>query len=272
MTTKISRKTAFTLIELLVVIAIISILAAILFPVFATAREKARQTTCASNLKQIGLAFVQYCQDNDETSLPVQSPDTGNSACTNLVYSPGMILAPYIKSPNVWICPSDTIVSPLYSANYCTLISSSATYNCYTEVSYGYNAYLMEQWKLGNPNGVTTANALCGAITPAKLSQLTTPSQDGLFFADRTQWAGYLLAWAANSFLMVEGIDNNNYQSEQPNGPQQGHNAGGNVAYADGHVKWLTGKFLGGQQVIENQSGSNSARGFGSTTPNIYHE
>ena len=61
-----TRRYGFTLIELLVVIAIIAILAAILFPVFAKAREKARQITCASNEKQLGLAFIQYIQDNDE--------------------------------------------------------------------------------------------------------------------------------------------------------------------------------------------------------------
>ncbi len=61
------KRTAFTLIELLVVIAIIAILAAILFPVFQKVREKARQTSCASNEKQLGLAFLQYNQDYDET-------------------------------------------------------------------------------------------------------------------------------------------------------------------------------------------------------------
>src|SRR5580704_7489517 len=72
----IRRRTAgFTLIELLVVIAIIAILAAILFPVFAQAREKARQTSCISNLKQIGLATLQYVQDYDETYPDGWAPD-----------------------------------------------------------------------------------------------------------------------------------------------------------------------------------------------------
>ena len=61
-----SRKSGFTLIELLVLIAIIAILAAILFPVFAKVREKARQISCLSNMKQLGLGFAQYTQDNDE--------------------------------------------------------------------------------------------------------------------------------------------------------------------------------------------------------------
>src|ERR1700710_903646 len=73
------RRTGFTLIELLVVIAIIAILAAILFPVFASAREKARQTTCASNLKQIGLGVMQYQQDYDETFPMLHYNDAANN-------------------------------------------------------------------------------------------------------------------------------------------------------------------------------------------------
>src|SRR5476651_29540 len=73
------KRQGFTLIELLVVIAIIAILAAILFPVFAKAREKARQTSCASNEKQLGLAFIQYCQDYDEM-FPVGTYGNANGA------------------------------------------------------------------------------------------------------------------------------------------------------------------------------------------------
>jgi prepilin-type N-terminal cleavage/methylation domain-containing protein/prepilin-type processing-associated H-X9-DG protein len=113
---KTGRSRAFTLIELLVVIAIIAILAAILFPVFAQAREKARQSVCASNLKQIGTAFAMYLTDYDErlpdrrdlkmslpggyhpwTSWPPSDPRTGWAA---------VVLEPYTKNFDIWSCPS----------------------------------------------------------------------------------------------------------------------------------------------------------------------
>ena len=107
---------AFTLIELLVVIAIIAILSAILFPVFAQAREKARQAACMSNLRQIGMGFAMYIQDNDEllpdrrdlknslplgwkpwTSWPTSDPRAGWAL---------VVLDPYIKNNAIWLCPS----------------------------------------------------------------------------------------------------------------------------------------------------------------------
>jgi len=93
------RRSGFTLIELLVVIAIIAILAAILFPVFAKAREKARQSSCLSNEKQISLAILQYAQDYDER-FPV-----GQANATPAYFWP-MGVAPYMKNTQVLICPS----------------------------------------------------------------------------------------------------------------------------------------------------------------------
>ena len=115
-----SQAKGFTLIELLVVIAIIAILAAILFPVFAKAREKARQISCASNLRQLGLAILQYAQDNDE-SLPSSTDGTAGAGQTGgwvfytvFADSPGAFdvtrgsIYPYTKSAQVYVCPSDS--------------------------------------------------------------------------------------------------------------------------------------------------------------------
>jgi len=103
------KNKAFTLIELLVVIAIIAILAAILFPVFAKVREKARQSTCASNERQIGLAILQYAQDYDE-KYPGGSPgvvDAANSANTDPGTGWAGCVRPYIKSIDLFHCPDD---------------------------------------------------------------------------------------------------------------------------------------------------------------------
>ncbi|NPV46594.1 MAG: DUF1559 domain-containing protein [Armatimonadetes bacterium] len=128
------HRRGFTLIELLVVIAIIAILAAILFPVFAKAREKARQTSCLSNSKQIMLAVAQYVQDYDET-LP---PDIwGNPDGKNLGYMD--LLMPYIKNRQIWVCPSWNMqpwdisdcptgrLTATYQFNYGTVGKSIAT-------------------------------------------------------------------------------------------------------------------------------------------------
>jgi prepilin-type N-terminal cleavage/methylation domain-containing protein len=110
----------FTLIELLVVIAIIAILAAILFPVFAQAREKAREAACLSNVKQLGLALQMYAQDYDET-LPNHAQDTEKFLAPNAPANWAKGLQSYVKNTQVFSCPSapmapgDKPVPPLNS-------------------------------------------------------------------------------------------------------------------------------------------------------------
>ena len=110
-----SAKKAFTLIELLVVIAIIAILAAILFPVFAQARERARAISCISNLKQIGLGLMMYSQDYDETlpvAFPANPPINGGGQAVTPFES---MIEPYTKNTDMWKCPS---VNRNAGANY----------------------------------------------------------------------------------------------------------------------------------------------------------
>src|SRR5437016_3526701 len=123
-TSRQQNRQGFTLIELLVVIAVIAILAAILFPVFARAREKARQATCLSNQKQIAAAVLMYMGDYDEAfpfvldcsaNFTDGSVNTGDNGKSPVV--PGVtgqepqfqlvnVVAPYVKNANIWYCPS----------------------------------------------------------------------------------------------------------------------------------------------------------------------
>jgi len=156
---------AFTLIELLVVIAIIAILAAILFPVFARARENARRASCLSNQKQIGLGFLQYIQDYDE-----RFPRHDNT-------SPGfwgVRIMPYVKSNQLFFCPSDT-----------TPTHNSANPISTANVSYGYNyAYF----------SVFTTS-------PTHISAIAKPSQTLLTGDTGANTTGYVIYWTGTTYL-----------------------------------------------------------------------
>jgi prepilin-type N-terminal cleavage/methylation domain-containing protein/prepilin-type processing-associated H-X9-DG protein len=162
---------AFTLIELLVVIAIIAILAAILFPVFAQAREKARQTTCVSNLKQLNLALAMYSQDYDETLMLAQS---GSLRWPQL-------LAPYVKSRGFVLCPTADYSMPVAGTlTYQNAINDPVGPSGFNDYyyglypSYGYNyAYLSPSAVC--PDGLDTPNASCTVAPSAGTAHVVAP-------------------------------------------------------------------------------------------------
>lgn len=230
---------AFTLIELLVVIAIIAILAAILFPVFAQAREKARQATCASNLKQVGTAWTMYLQDYDEKIAAANNP-IGWGDCPTMPGRSqfggweGNLLAPYIKNTAVFKCPS----SPGQSVN-----NNCATVN-YKIESYAYNYVSMERWDC-NGNGPGQ-----GAAVGKNISALEFPADTMVFWDSTTAWGdcGYMGGcgiWSQRDVpvylakknrplqagMQSSWIGTDNFSREVP------HNMTMNVAFADGHVK-----------------------------------
>lgn len=139
------QRRGFTLIELLVVIAIIAILASILFPVFARARENARRTSCLSNLKQLGLAATQYTQDYDERLPPSYDQTSPDTYCW---YD---LIQPYAKSNQLFFCPSDSLhdgTKPLF----------------YTNISYGWNFNALTQ-QACSPQGYG-----CGGVSLARIA------------------------------------------------------------------------------------------------------
>ena len=197
------KRRGFTLIELLVVIAIIAILAAILFPVFAKAREKARQTSCLSNMKQLGLAAMQYAQDYDELL-----PRINIAVAANTYYLPNGVLAPntamlwhtiifpYVKNIGVFTCPSD---SYKYAGEYT-----------------GGGSYGMNAWNPGMALGTVQFPA------------------ETMFWGEATGGDSYNLdgdTAGANEEMLGSAT--------VTNVPR--HNGGLNVAFLDGHAKWVQG-------------------------------
>jgi prepilin-type N-terminal cleavage/methylation domain-containing protein/prepilin-type processing-associated H-X9-DG protein len=128
----VNRK-GFTLIELLVVIAIIAILAAILFPVFAQAREKARSTACLSNQKQLGTSVMMYVQDYDETFPMAYWYKNDTSSANGYVQWSGM-MQPYIKSIQLFVCPSDVNKGLVPTNPPCANINDFTTVGCDAQV------------------------------------------------------------------------------------------------------------------------------------------
>ena len=170
--TKLSGLRAFTLIELLVVIAIIAILAAILFPVFAQARAKARQATCISNLKQLSLAHLMYSQDYDETMLTAQA--------SSLRWP--QLLSPYVKARGFVLCPDANYAPPLAGTlTYADTIkdpvgptgNNDYYYGLYP--SYGYNyAYLSPTATC--PDAFDTPSAACTVVPSTGTGHVASPS------------------------------------------------------------------------------------------------
>ncbi len=237
----------FTLIELLVVIAIIAILAAILFPVFARAREKARQASCSSNLKQIALATLMYAQDFDE-KFPLSVPGcvtwwpTANSPQP---YQWWILTYPYTKNGQIYSCPSskwDTI-----NDAGCSSTSACGMRNPgQTGISYGYE--------------IAMGSTCCGGVG-GKMASLVAPSSSFLAGdAGRTNVGGGAAGSAGSStdgicmqVVLANGLNicgGGGCKSPTTYGGWLAahssdtdsvarHNGGENLAFADGHVKWF---------------------------------
>jgi len=203
-----NKRHAFTLIELLVVIAIIGIIAAILFPVFAKAREKARQIVCASNLKQLSLAVGMYVEDNDEVLPNVTGGPPGNGVTSGWVYFTGFdtptgttnfdvtkgSLYPYVKSKGVYVCPDDSV---------------------------------------GNRNGLSYAMNDCVENVPNPFLGLDTGKA--------------LATFDSTSSMMLLGEEGSENGSASTNDGGLGnatdsfsgrHNHGSEILFVDSHVKW----------------------------------
>ena len=196
----------FTLIELLVVIAIIAILAAILFPVFAKAREKARQSSCLSNVKQISLGMLQYIQDYDE-KFPYYG--YGSYAADPWIFWPHQ-LQPYIKNWQVYLCPSG--------------------------IAYGTTTYHGTTYPIQPNYGVV--GALWTSNPPVALSAVQSPSTKWMISDCNHPALGDIRGFLTASACGQWSCGRNVVTTQKWEVP---HNEGINLSYIDGHAKWSNG-------------------------------
>ena len=246
-----TRSKGFTLIELLVVIAIIAILAAILFPVFQKVRENARRTSCLSNEKQLGLAFAQYTQDNDEKNpngVNIYAP--GGNGWAGQVYA-------YVKSINVYRCPDDS-TGTLSNVSYAY---NSNNTNPSGDPTVGVDSYIIAQYNSPaktvllaevQGNDFVTTDAWSVALTP------DNPLSDS-YFGNGTNgrspagfgvnaWGstttnlggagGYAtpptLKWSTGYLRNTQAVDQTAYAA-----PTGRHTDGSNFLMADDHAKFM---------------------------------
>ena len=220
------RRKAFTLIELLVVIAIISILAAILFPVFARARENARRASCTSNLKQIGLGVMMYVQDYDDTYPSSDRYITGSSGSLTYWYYD---IEPYVKDFRTFVCPSSDQGYGGAAASY--------TWDQYNHAfvkagNYGAN-YLVMKYH----DSSYYPNFKMASIASASSTYLIMDS--GYYLISPYYIKGpysyfYLPGDGGLGVTKASGLPDR-FLSDYNDGR---HFQGVNIVFADGHVKW----------------------------------
>lgn len=200
------RREGFTLIELLVVIAIIAILAAILFPVFARARENARKSNCQSNLKQMGIAFTMYAQDYDERLFGARMHKEGWTGA----------IQPYVKNTGIFACPS-------WNGNLAAIPRGSACGGCG-----GWTSVLWGGYTYANTNAAGGCAHWNDAIP---LAGMDRPA-DRIIVYDGTCPHGTPSAALPNPITSfhVDSVDS---------GQKSRHTDGYNACFFDGHVKWL---------------------------------
>ena len=223
--TSTCARAAFTLIELLVVIAIIAILAAILFPVFARARENARRSSCQSNMKQIGLGIAQYTQDYDEY-MPI-----GNAGNSGQGWA-GVVM-PYIKSSQIFVCPSDASVNATYPNLY--------------KVSYAYNQNLDAPGGVLTPLNIASFNATSLTVNVFEVNGGSASNSNEIRPTETASPAG------SGYYLSNPNGAPGGYATGDMGGRNYGsftslprHFDGSNFLAVDGHVKWLKGAAVSG--------------------------